>query len=122
MKRFLTLFVFLLLGGGLSAQNMSPGVEKIAEQDLNILEMKITRKYPNLKFSDRQKQQLSVVLLERADEIHKLRSTESMTKNEYTEMYNKVEARYNDRIEAILSKEQNVVYQRKARRTLRRGK
>lgn len=101
---------------------MSPGVEKIAEQDLNILEMKITRKYPNLKFSDRQKQQLSVVLLERADEIHKLRSTESMTKNEYTEMYNKVEARYNDRIEAILSKEQNVVYQRKARRTLRRGK
>jgi|GEM_PF-2524724 len=122
MKKLMILFVFVLLGTSMTAQSMmSPGVEKIAEQDLHILEMKITKKYPNLKFSESQKQQLSAVLTERAQEVHVLRSSESITKAEWATEYEKIEKKYSSRLEAILSPEQKVVYQRKARKTLRRG-
>lgn len=119
MKKLLLLMTFVLAALAIQAQ-VSPQVEKIATNDLLVLEKKITRYYPNLKFNENQRQRLTSVLTKRAEEVVALRSIEGLEKIDYHTRYKDIEAKYNDDIEAIMSSEQKTVYLRKVKKQLQK--
>jgi len=111
MKKILTLltvvFAFTIAGA-----QYSPGIDKIAEQDLKILEDQITNKYPNLAFSPTQKVQIAAVLKERAKEIHALR-LKNVAKKDFSAKHNEIVLKYNGRLKKVLSEEQKAVHFKK---------
>ncbi len=115
MKKILVLLTFILAGSAVMGQKAIPRAETIAKQDLQIMEIKITKKYPNLRFNDSQKIKLNSVLLKRAEEIYEIRTDEGLSKLEFSLAYDVIAEKYDSRIEAIMSPEQKVVYYRKAK-------
>lgn len=119
MKKLLILLVFAFVGTTMTAQNYSPGVDKIAAQDLQIMEVKISSKYPNLAFNPAQKEQLMAVLLKRAKELHVIKSTEGISKEDYSVAHMAIVKKYEEEIAALLSAEQKAVYTKRKREMTR---
>jgi len=119
MKKVILLMVFVLTALAVQAQ-VSPQAEKIATNDLLVLEKKITRYYPNLKFNENQRQRLTSVLTKRAEEVVALRSIEDLEKIEYHLRYKDIAAKYNNDIEGIMSPEQKTVYLRKVKKQVQK--
>jgi len=113
MKKLLILVAFAFVATTINAQMSSPGVDRIAAQDLEIMEVKISSKYPNLAFNPAQKEKLSAVLTQRAEEVHVIRSQESITKDEFSIAYKAIEKKYQEKILALLTPEQKIVYNKK---------
>ena len=109
MKNILTLLTFVFAFTIANGQ-YSPGIEKIVEQDLKILEDQITLKYPNLAFSPTQKIQIAAVLKERAKEIHALKIQKNVSKYDYTTQHSEIVVKYNDKLKQVLSEEQKAVH------------
>lgn len=119
MKKLLVLLVFAFVGTTMTAQMSSPGVDKIAAQDLQIMEVKISSKYPNLAFNPAQKEKLKAVLVKRAEELHVIKSQEGISKDDYVVAHKAIEKKYQEKISALLTPEQQAVYNRKKREMTR---
>lgn len=120
MKKLVLLIAFVFIGMASQAQSSVEAVSKIAQQDLKIMEMKITKYYPNLKFNASQNQRLTSIFTKRAEEVYQLRSQEALSKDDYYVAYKELESKYNSEIEAVLSVEQKTVYLRKVKAQLQR--
>lgn len=110
MKRILLLAVFII--GAMAAQGQSKEqIERLADKEMDKLTKIVTYSNDNVAFTKNQTAKLERVLYQKATEIAELKAAD-IGKLEYAQGHQKIEKKYEPKVEELLTTVQRVEYKR----------